>query len=163
MDSVAKYQLRFRCVNAEVMIVFVAAFGGTLGVHQVAAQQAESVWDGVYTEQQAKRGEPLFAKECAVCHGVDLEGGEATPALRGGEFIWRWNGLSIGDLFERIRVSMPQDDPRRVSRRDKADILAFLLLENGFPLGERQLGYRSEMLRQIKFLAAKPLRPARRH
>ena len=151
--------MRFASVVMTIVwMASVSALHGRLGAREASAQQARSVWDGIYTEQQAQRGEPIYVRECAVCHAVDLTGGEATPALRGGEFLWRWNGLSMGDLFERIRVSMPQDDPRRVSRRDKADILAFLLLENDFPLGERQLGYRSEMLRQIKFLAAKPFR-----
>ncbi len=116
----------------------------------------ETVWGGIYTEEQAKRGEPLYFKECASCHAPDLMGGEAAPALTGGEFIWKWSGLSMGDLFDRMRVSMPQDDPRRVSRQQKADILAFLLFKNDFPVGETELANRTEMLNRITFLAIKP-------
>lgn len=137
--------------------VALCASDPTIGAQEsVSIQQARSVWDGVYTEVQATRGDSLYAQECAVCHGPDLMGGEATPALKGGEFVWRWNGLSMGDLYDRIRLSMPADDPRRVGRREKAAILAFLLLENEFPVGGSELGYRTELLSQIRFEAVKP-------
>jgi mono/diheme cytochrome c family protein len=35
----------------------------------VLAQGPRSVWDGVYTEAQAKRGEALFGENCVTCHG----------------------------------------------------------------------------------------------
>ena len=34
-----------------------------------AAQAGKSTWDGVYTEEQAKRGGEVFDRECAGCHG----------------------------------------------------------------------------------------------
>src|SRR5436309_5117858 len=66
-------------------------------------QTSRSVWDGVYTEEQSRRGETLSRKECATCHGVGLTGGEAAPALSGDAFLSNWNGLTVGDLFDRIR------------------------------------------------------------
>ena len=84
---------------------------------EVAARQVQSVWDGVYTVEQAQRGAPLYQQSCAECHGPDLAGGEMSPGLVGGEFVWNWNGLSVGDLFERLRVSMPQGEPNSVSRQ----------------------------------------------
>src|ERR1051326_1304440 len=68
--------------------------------------QARSVWDGAYTEEQAKRGEALYRKNCAACHGSMLTGGETASALTGGAFLSNWNGLPMDDLFERIRRSM---------------------------------------------------------
>ncbi len=138
-------------------IVAIAACAATVGARETgAAQQALSVWDGIYTEGQANRGEPLYASECASCHGPNLEGGETAPTLMGGEFTWNWTGLSVGDLFERLRVSMPQGTPGAVSRQQKADILAFVLSKNEFPAGETELANRTEFLAEIAFLAVKP-------
>lgn len=61
-------------------------------------QAARSVWDGVYTAEQAKRGEALYGEHCASCHGAALAGAEAAPALTGFEFSANWNGLTLGDL-----------------------------------------------------------------
>ena len=79
-----------------------------------------------------------------------------SPGLVGGEFVWNWNGLSVGDLFERLRVSMPQGEPGSVSRQEKADILAFLLEANDFPVGDTELADRMAMLRGITFLVQEP-------
>ena len=122
----------------------------------VAARQVQSVWDGVYTVEQAQRGAPLYQQSCAECHGPDLAGGEMSPGLVGGEFVWNWNGLSVGDLFERLRVSMSQGMPNSVSRQEKADILAFLFEANAFPAGDTELASRTGMLAGINFLAQKP-------
>ena len=97
------------------------------------AQTSRSVWDGVYTEDQAKRGAEVYAKECASCHGADLNGGESAPALAGGGFLSNWNTLTVGDLFERVRLSMPQDNPGQLSRQQDADVLAFMLQANRIP------------------------------
>lgn len=125
------------------------------GAQMPAAAQDRSVWDGVYTAEQAARGGLLYATECAPCHGSELEGGETAPPLEGREFVWKWNGLTVGDLFERLRVSMPQDGPSRVSRTQKADILAYLFSRNKFPVGEADLASRTAWLNQIRFDAVK--------
>lgn len=121
-----------------------------------AAQTNRSVWDGVYTEEQARHGQAVYTKECASCHGAELTGGEAAPPLTGIGFLANWNGLTMGDLFERMRVSMPQDDPTRVSRQQHADILAYLLRANRFPAGKAELDRQTEVLNLIKIDAEKP-------
>jgi mono/diheme cytochrome c family protein len=121
-----------------------------------AARQTQSVWDGVYTQAQAQRGEPLYGAACAECHGSDLTGIEVAPGLAGGEFVWNWNGLTVGDLFERVRISMPQADPNSISRQEKADILAYMLQVSGFPAGETEMASRTNQLRGVSFLAVEP-------
>jgi cytochrome c len=121
-----------------------------------SAEPSRSVWDGIYTEEQAKRGDPLYSQKCASCHGPDLTGGELAPALTGAEFTSNWSGLSVGDLFERIRISMPQDNPGSLSRQQIADILAFVLSKGGFPAGTTELPREGEVLKQIRFEATKP-------
>ena len=140
-------------VGSGLVVMGVAVYGTGTGV---SARQAPSVWDGVYTAEQAQRGEPLYQQSCAECHGPDLSGGEMSPGLVGGEFVWNWNGLSVGDLFERLRVSMPQGEPGSVSRQEKADILAFLLAANDFPAGDTELANRTGRLAGITFLAQQP-------
>lgn len=115
-----------------------------------------SVWDGVYTEEQAQRGEALYAQECARCHGDTLTGGEAAPPLTGGDFLANWNGLTVGDLFERIRTSMPADRPGTLSSERNADILAHVLRANQFPAGKTELEHQVEILKQIRIEATRP-------
>jgi S-disulfanyl-L-cysteine oxidoreductase SoxD len=131
------------------------AFGAING-RGVEAQTTKTQWDGVYTEAQAKRGEPMFSQYCASCHGPDLAGGEMAPGLTGGEFSANWNDLSIGDLFERMRISMPQNAPGSLSRQQNADILSFILFKSNFPAGQAELPTQTEILNTIKFAAVKP-------
>src|SRR5258705_1365693 len=64
----------------------------------IAAQSLRTVWDGVYSDAQAKRGRELYSAKCLSCHGADLSGGEMAPPLVGVGFQSNWNGLSAGDL-----------------------------------------------------------------
>jgi cytochrome c len=113
------------------------------------------VWDGVYTEAQAKRGEALWGEKCAKCHGPDMTGGDA-PSLTGSEFSANWDDLSLGDLAERLRISMPQDNPQSLSREQTADIVALILKGNRIPAGKTDLPFQTEVLKMIKYKAAKP-------
>jgi S-disulfanyl-L-cysteine oxidoreductase SoxD len=124
----------------------------------LAAQDAptRSVWDGVYTQEQGTRGQALYNQECAACHGQSLSGGEEAPPLSGGAFMANWSGLTVGDLFERIRVSMPEGRPGTLSRQQNADILAYILTGNQFPAGKTELNKETELLKQIKFESARP-------
>jgi len=130
----------------------------SLGAKQQSSstEPGQSVWDGVYTREQASRGAALYAERCAHCHGQDLTGGEIAPALNGGEFKSNWSGLSVDDLFERIKVSMPQDNPGSLSRQQTADVLAFVLFRNGFPVGKTELAREAEVAKQIRFEQNRP-------
>jgi len=117
---------------------------------QSSDQSSHSVWDGVYNEDQSKRGKALYAKECANCHGEELSGGEEAPPLAGEAFLSNWNGLTVGDLFDRIRKSMPLIKPGSLSRQQNADVLAFMLAVNHFPPGKTELSQQTEVLKQIR-------------
>lgn len=121
----------------------------------IIAQSSRSVWDGVYTSEQAQRGEVLYTRQCARCHGAQLTGGEAAPPLAGGDFLANWNGLTVGDLFERVRISMPADRPGQLTRVQNADILAHILRANQFPAGQSELEQQAEVLKQIRIEPAK--------
>src|SRR5690349_25016350 len=73
--------------------------------------QPKTTWDGVYSDDQAKRGADAYAKACASCHGPDLAGLDTAPSLTGSDFNASWNDQTLDDLFERARTSMPADAP----------------------------------------------------
>jgi cytochrome c len=134
-----------RAVAAVILAVGISAQDGS-----------RSVWEGVYTSEQAKRGETLYRRECGGCHGDMLTGGESAPPLAGGEFLSNWNGLTVGDLFERVRTTMPLNKPGKLSRETNADIIAYMLGFNKFPAGDTELTHNAEMLKQIRIEATKP-------
>jgi mono/diheme cytochrome c family protein len=113
------------------------------------------VWDGVYSEEQATKGDALYAQHCASCHGGSLEGGDVPPALAGADFLSNWNGLTVGDLFERIRITMPLDKPQTLSRDVNAAILAYMFKVNKFPAGKDAMSGQTEVLKQIQIAAKK--------
>jgi mono/diheme cytochrome c family protein len=144
-----------RVVNCSLLTITVVAVSlGIAGAFQGASPR--SVWTGVYTPDQAKRGEALYTQYCSACHGTSLEGGEMAPPLAGGPFNSNWNGLSMGDLFERTRVSMPQNSPGSLGRQQYVDILAFMLSVGKFPEGSAELPRETELLKQLSFESNKP-------
>jgi S-disulfanyl-L-cysteine oxidoreductase SoxD len=124
---------------------------GAIGCIAVAQETTSSVVEGVYSEAQAARGGPLFQQSCAICHGASLGGLGEAPALVGAQFIGDFNGLTVGDLFERIRTTMPLNNPGGLNREDYAAILAFMLKFNGYKAGPRDLYSRTEFLNTMRF------------
>ena len=141
-------------IAAIVAIPLVTLLGLRATVH--AQPPTKSVWEGVYTEEQAKRGGPMYSEFCASCHGPELMGGEMAPPLATGDFLSGWDGLTLGDLFERMRISMPQNAPGSLSGQQNADILAFMLAANKYPTGGTELSNQAMVLKTIKFEAKKP-------
>jgi len=118
--------------------------------------QNRTVWDGVYTDEQATRGEALYGEHCVRCHGANLQGnGEGANPLTGATFKSTWNGVSIGAMFDRVRLSMPQDKPATLTRQQVADLLAFILRANKFPAGKSELVRQTDMLNAILFESEK--------
>ena len=114
------------------------------------AAASRSVWDGVYTLGQAKRGESVYETLCSSCHGSDLQGDGADAApLAGTRFMRKWNGRPLKVLFTVAKETMPQDAPGTLSKEACADLLAYILRANGFPDGTMQLGSDQEELGRI--------------
>jgi mono/diheme cytochrome c family protein len=143
-------------VDLKILVVTVALLAAviTLATGPTHAQDSQrSVWDGVYNGEQAKRGEAAFVEACSNCHGSTLEGA-MTPALTGGAFMANWDGLTLVDLFDRIRTSMPADRPGSLSRQQNADVVAYILQFNQFPAGKEELPREVQVLKQILFKAS---------
>ena len=114
----------------------------------LGAQAAKSVKEGVFTEEQAKRGEPLYKEQCAACHGEDLAGSGPMPALAGNDFIANWK--TVGDLFEKTHTSMPASAPGTLTEQQVSDITAFMLAKSNFPAGQAELPSKQAELMLIK-------------
>jgi mono/diheme cytochrome c family protein len=112
-----------------------------------------SVWDGIYTVDQAERGQAAYRKNCASCHGGELEGKGQNPPLAGSDFTSNWNGMSVGDLLEKIQLSMPADRPGKLSKDQNAETLAYILKYNKFPAGAKDLPASADDLRSVRFEA----------
>lgn len=121
-----------------------------------AGVQGRTVWDAVYTMEQATRGETLYAERCARCHGDTLGGMESAPALTGTTFYSNWEGEALEALFERIRSSMPQDKPGSLTRPQNADILAYILRVGSYPAGTSALDGQAGALAGITIRMYKP-------
>ena len=147
-------------MKLKVAVAVIAAMWAAGVLHSVRAEQAApaggSTWAGVYTDDQAKGGQAAYMKNCSECHGEDLAGDGFAPSLKGPEFMNNWNGLTVAELFDRVRVSMPPSNPNSVSPKEKADIVAFLLKQGGFPAGKTELPAAVDALKGIKFEATKP-------
>src|SRR5438128_1425591 len=114
------------------------------------AESPRSVSDGMYTGEQAKRGQLHYQQQCASCHGSSLGGGEAAPPLVGEAFLEGWDGKSVRALFETVQTTMPADNPGRLSPQQGADIVAFVLSSNGFPAGDKELARELDVLKEIR-------------
>jgi quinoprotein glucose dehydrogenase len=145
------------CLGLASCILLQPAF--VRGSAASASQQpapARTVWDGVYTAEQAARGASVYAARCGACHGSSMEGGEMAPALSGPTFLGNWDGLTVGDLFDRTRSTMPLDDPGSLSRVQVLDVTAEMLRANRFPAGQTPLEARPEVLGQTRIQAYRP-------
>lgn len=124
----------------------------------LAAQDAKkTMWDGVFSDAQAARGQSAYKQSCAPCHKADLLGDTGAPALAGPDFFSRWNGSSADDLVKTIRASMPQDAPDTLGTQTYVDLVSFLMKSNGAPGGSSELSTESPVLKQI--MVSNPSRP----
>ncbi|PZU08848.1 MAG: cytochrome C [Sphingomonas sp.] len=141
---------------ARVALIFAGALALAGGIVAQAQPAERSVWTGVYSAEQATRGKAAYAQNCASCHGESLSGIDVAPALTGSGFLNNWNGTSAGDLFTRIKTTMPLNAPDSLSGRTVSDIEAYLFQSNGFPSGEVALPPSPPMMAGIKIIAQKP-------
>jgi mono/diheme cytochrome c family protein len=133
------------------LLALLAGLNATLGA------QATSVADGVYTEEQAKRGATVYGEQCASCHGEKMEGvADLFPALAGDLFIKNWTGKSVGELYEKIATTMPALDPGSMKPDQVADVVADILSASKYPAGSTALEPSADPLKTIQIVAPKP-------
>jgi mono/diheme cytochrome c family protein len=140
------------------LAMFVAA-AMRVGGAQTAEAPAVRPGDGYYTEVQAERGRVAFNRNCSLCHNADPKswkaetGNTGAPSSFGGHFVEReWLGRrlypSVFYLFKKLDT-MPAFDTTSVSPAVKADILAYLLRQNGYPNGSAELRPDLELMKSM--------------
>lgn len=113
------------------------------GIEQVG--ELASIWDGVYTEAQAERGEADYTGVCSSCHGRRLDGApddpdmKSTPPVARAKFLREWDGQTLATLYEYTRATMPVNNPGFMSDQQYIDIVAYMLASSNMPAGEEEL------------------------
>jgi S-disulfanyl-L-cysteine oxidoreductase SoxD len=125
----------------------------TAGSSTLALQtRGRSVSDGVYTDQQATRGQALYRARCASCHG-DTLAGRSGPPVAGSDFLASWDKGPLLDLANKIQRTMPKNEPPKLTPQETADVLAFILQAGKFPSGRAELVLDEAALKQVGFPA----------
>ena len=107
--------------------------------------QMASVWDGVFTEAQANRGQAVYPGSCGTCHGRRLNGApddpdmRSTPPLARARFLRVWEGRSLATLFEYTRATMPENNPNSLTDQEYVDVIAYMLTVGRIPAGDDEL------------------------
>jgi mono/diheme cytochrome c family protein len=109
--------------------------GGVAGGAPAAAATALS-----FTAEQAERGEAAYMHNCQDCHGTTLDNGEFGGApLKGSWFRQHWGNGSVAALYGKAKTTMPPDRPGQLSEQTYLDLTAFLLRQNGYASGDKEL------------------------
>lgn len=119
-----------------------------------------SVWSGVYTAAQNKRGEELHAAVCVMCHGHALNGAgqpemPPSPAIARTSFLRKWTGANVAALFVYVRQTMPPDAPGTLTDQQTVDAIAHMFAVSNIPAGNSELQLDPKALANI-LIDAKP-------
>jgi len=120
------------------------------GTNLLLAQETKSTSTGVFTEEQAKKGETAYQRVCASCHGADLHSTEPeAPDLTEGAFKFGWQGKTIAERFDTIRKTMPPQRAGSLDDQTYLDIVTYILRFNNVPGGNQALQPDLDQLKQI--------------
>ena len=149
--------------RAAIAVAFVAAVASAAG-GQTPSAAKRTVIDGVYTVEQAKRGRDSYRKRCVLCHldngqgqqavpeipgqSLEREGDAEAPPIAGEEFLKKWSGHTLRELFEKTST-MPVGSPGALKPQEYADLVALILEFNKFPAGQQELPTAREQLELI--------------
>src|SRR5215475_8474018 len=120
------------------------------GSGALALQIGQTVNDGIYTDQQAMRGQALYQRRCSACHGANLEG-RTGPPLTGDDFLSNWDTHPLLELANKILKTMPKDDTDPLTPQESADLLAYILQSSKFPSGRVELILNEAALKGVTF------------
>src|SRR5262245_42963267 len=116
----------------------------------LSLQSGRTVNDGIYTDQQAMRGQALYQKRCSTCHGANLAG-RTGPPLTGDDFLSNWDTQPLLELANKIVKTMPKDDTGPLTPQESADLLAYILQAGKFPSGRAELVLSEAALKSVTF------------
>ena len=115
--------------------------------HEAAAQEGgtppvRAASSGVYTVEQAARGEEAYGANCMGCH--------TAAAHMGDIFASAWGGRPVSELYGFISAAMPKTEPGSLSKEEYASIVAYILKLNGMPAGKQALPADTAALGKIR-------------
>jgi mono/diheme cytochrome c family protein len=134
------------------------ALGPIASVLSAGQAAKKTIWDGVYSDAQAVRGEGLYKTNCGHCHRDNLSGGGSeagAPPLVGPMFVSPWNDQPLSEVFLKIGLTMPKNKPDSLTPSIVADILSFMLKVNQIPAGSSELPADLAALKEIQFTSRK--------
>jgi len=138
---------------AALAAAMLVAPGAVLAQDVAITEGPKTIYDGVYTTEQADRGKALYGNSCAGCHGSQGGGGPAAPPITGSAFDAK-AGMMLSDIVDFMIVAMPPDAPGSLRTREYVDITAYILALHGAPAGETELGGKVDDLADIEIVAA---------
>jgi mono/diheme cytochrome c family protein len=106
----------------------------------------------LYTADQATKGALAYYQNCAMCHGPNLDGqpgGYSGPALKGSDFADPSYDFHVSDIFNLVAKQMPAATPGSLSHEQDVEIMAFILQQNGYPPGAKELVYEEAEKSQV--------------
>lgn len=112
---------------------------------EVASLSGRTIWDGVFTAEQALRGEQINSGACASCHGRRMDGAAldpdrpSTPPIARDRFLRKWDGQSVAGLFALAKATMPKNNPGGLSDQQYVDMIAYMISFSGAPAGDTEL------------------------
>jgi len=140
-----------------------AALAAAMLVTTIVAEPAAaqvSIWSGVFTQAQAKRGEDLYSGACAQCHGMRLNGAAQSdqppsPAIARAGFLRKWDGKTVAELFTYVLEMMPTDRPGTLTAQQSIDAVAHMFAVSEIPAGDKELPADAKALEGIVINAPK--------
>jgi cytochrome c553 len=137
-----------------IFLMLVAALGCAAAVAGAQTGKPVSVWSGVYTSAQNKRGQELHAAVCVMCHGPQLNGAgqpemPPSPAIARAALLRKWSGQSVAALFVVVRHTMPPDAPNTLTDQQTIDSIAHMFAVSGMPAGDKELPVDQKALANI--------------
>jgi len=136
-------QHRRRTRLHQTLTIFALTLAGpamvSVGEPATGSMQNKTVWDGVYTQQQAARGSASFASSCARCHSAEPNGGEEGRSLTGKGFWDSYRESTVDHLLDFVSKNMPNGAGGSLSANTYTDLVAFILSRNDLPAGSMEL------------------------
>ena len=132
-------------LRAAAFTLVVASSASSLVVVAFATQAGDKAAGPSYIEEQSTRGEAVYTKSCGFCH----EDQSMAPPLQGDGFLKSWSDKTAGALFDKIKTTMPLNEPGTMSDQQSADLVAYILKLNHFPAGQEALPHDLAALNSI--------------
>jgi mono/diheme cytochrome c family protein len=131
----------FRIALAGSLTVWGAVLVAQPFMAAVDTQAKKTTNDGIYTKAQADGAKPQFEKICAECHSftVATKKKPKDKPLGDDPFFEEWTGRPVSELVSVIHLTMPDDGSADVSEEEAANLVAYVLQQNGYPAGAAPL------------------------